>query len=314
MSVRASISSTTIRCWSFRRRTSSIRRPPGRAQRAHVERVDGDADEHPGGGDEEDAAGSVGARDRAAAGGPDGDADGEPRGLQAVGLGDGPGGRDARHHRVERAEQRRVGDAREGEQDRQRQRSLGEREGRGREGHHDEQALCASDDVLRRPAQREQPAGEAAQAPQPVQDGDEPERAVRLGEVDDAQLRRPDAEAERDRDDEQRAHAGVGDRAEDRRRRAARRPPTDRVSGSAPNAAVTAPQPSPVATSAASGDARVAAVTSTSGPMRNASSCSEASSVTIRPNASRSSIRPQTTREEADTGGSARPHVSATAA
>ena len=48
--------------------------------------------------------------------------------------------------------------------------------------------------------------------------------------------------------------------------------------------------------------------------MRNASSCSEASSVTILPNASRSSIRPQMTREEADTGGSARPHVSATAA
>ena len=29
VSARASISSTTIRCWSFRRRTSSIRRPPG---------------------------------------------------------------------------------------------------------------------------------------------------------------------------------------------------------------------------------------------------------------------------------------------
>ena len=91
-------------------------------------------------------------------------------------------------------------------------------------------------------------------------------------------------------------------------------PPTDRVSGSAPNAAVTAPQPSPVATSAASGVATVAAVTSTSGPTRKASSCSEASSVTIRPNAAASSIRPQTTRDEAETGGSARPQVSATAA
>ena len=117
----------------------------------------------------------------------------------------------------------------------------------------DEEGLRAPDDVLRRPAEREQPAGEAAQAPQPVQDRDEPEGAVRLGEVDDAELRRPDAEPERDRDDEQRAHAGVGDRSEDRRRRAAGRPADrSRLRQRAERRGDRAPA-EPVATSAASG-------------------------------------------------------------